>query len=319
MSFLKSLLNLLYPPRCPFCNSLLGGRGGGDRSFEGTAPNKNCNDGDDRDGCDGSNDAGDGDARGERNIGGARDSRRDARENCGGGGNSSDSGRILVAGWEGLLCRRCAAELPWLAGAEYCPRCARPLTREDGVCSYCRGFNPAFDRCVALGCYRGEIRRAVHRFKYGGKKSLARPLGLLLAAKLSKAPWLSSVDLLVPVPLHRERLLKRGYNQAALLTKVVGKKLHLPTKEILKRVRDTQSQTGLSRKQRRENIKGAFRCREELQKGGHILLLDDVLTSGATAKEAALVLKTAGAGRISVAVTALVPPPPQRTGEAPLF
>lgn len=268
MSIVKFLLDLLYPPRCPFCNVLL-------------------------------------------------DERKGGRENPG----IFEDDSIIVSGWEGQLCRRCAAELPWLAGAECCPRCAYLLT-EDGeqeTCAHCRGLKFYFDECVALGYYLGEIRRVVHRLKYGGKRSLARPLGSLLAAKLSTVPWLSSVDLLVPVPLHRQRLIKRGYNQAALLSKAVGKKLQLPVKEILLRVKDTQSQTGLIRGQRKKNIEGAFRCREELREGCHLLLLDDVLTSGATAGEAARVLKAAGAGRISVAVTALVPLSPRRIGKAPSF
>lgn len=245
MSIVKFLLDLLYPPRCPFCNSLLVGQDTGEK---GSLLN---------------------------------------------GGNT-------ITGWEGLLCRRCAGELPWLARS--CPRCAHLLEGKEEVCGHCRGLKFVFDECAALGSYRGEIRQALHRFKYRGKKSLARPLGLLLSAKLSRMSWLSSVELLVPVPLSRQRLLKRGYNQAALLAAVVGKELNLPVKEVLERVKDTQSQTGLNRSQRKENLKGAFRCREELREGCHILLLDDVFTSGATAQEAARVLKMAGAGRISVAV-----------------
>ncbi len=247
MSIAKLLLDLLYPPRCFFCGSLL---------FER-----------------------DNDKKG-----------------------SMFKGDITIGGWEGLLCRRCAVELPWLARC--CPRCAFPLKEESELCGYCRSLKFVFDECVALGSYRGEIRQALHRFKYHGKKSQARPWGLLLAAKLSALVWLSSVDFLVSVPLSRQRLLKRGYNQVALLSAVVGKELHLPVREVLERVRDTQSQTGLNRKQRSENIKGAFRCRERLQEGCHVLLLDDILTSGATVEEAARVLKTAGAGKVSVAVLA---------------
>lgn len=334
-------MDLLYPPRCPFCDSLLGGRDEEDKSIKGTPVNKNCNDGDDGDGCTGSNDGDDGDAHGERNIASAHDSHGDARENRGGRGdrgyhddeghvrgdlgdydhfnNRSDRderdvrsdrrgngrrGKILVDGWEGLLCRRCAGGLPWLAGTACCPRCAFPFAGEKGVCSHCRGLGFVFDECVALGRYRGELRRALHRFKYHRKKLLARPLGLLLAAKLSRYDWLSSVGLLVPVPLYRQRLRDRGYNQAALLSAAVGKKLNIPVREVLERVKDTQSQTGLKRRQRRENLKSAFRCRGELCKGCHVLLLDDVFTSGATANEAARVLKAAGARRVSVAVLA---------------
>ena len=251
MSLVKFVLDLLYPPRCPFCNNLLAGQEV---------------------------------ARGK-------------------GFSAPQVNNSTVLGWEGLLCRRCAGELPWLTGS-CCPRCAYPLQGDQEGCEHCRGLKFFFDECVALGSYRGEIRQALHRFKYQGKKTLARPMGLLLAAKLSHSGWFSSVDLLVPIPLSQQRLLQRGYNQAALLATVIGKELHKPVQEVLARVKDTQSQTGLHRRQRKENLEGAFSCREKLPGGCHVLLVDDVFTSGATAGEAACVLKMAGAGRVSVAVLA---------------
>jgi competence protein ComFC len=244
LSIVKFLLDLLYPPRCPFCNSLL--------TF---------------------NDSG-----------------------------AGNSGGNAAVGWEGLLCRRCAGELLWFQNR--CPRCANLLGEKGKECGYCRGVEFAFEECVALGSYQGEIRQVLHRFKYYGKRSMAGSLGMLLGGKLSRMPWISSVEFLVPVPLYRQRLLKRGYNQAALLAGVAGKKLDLPVREVLERVKDTQSQTGLNRRQRKGNLKGAFRCCREFRQGSHILLIDDVFTSGATVQEAARVLKKAGAGRVSVAVLA---------------
>jgi ComF family protein len=244
LSIVRFLLDLFYPPRCPFCNSLL--------TFDDTVVESS-------------------------------------------GGNAA-------VGWEGLLCRRCAGELPWFQNR--CPRCANLLGEKGKECGYCRRVEFAFEECTALGSYQGEIRQALHRFKYYGKRSLAGPLGLLLCSKLSRMHWIYSVELLVPVPLYRQRLLKRGYNQAALLAEVVGKKLDLPVREVLERVKDTQSQTGLNRRQRKGNLEGAFRCCREFRKGSHVLLIDDVFTSGATVQEAARVLKKAGAARVSVAVLA---------------
>ncbi len=157
-----------------------------------------------------------------------------------------------------------------------------------------------------MGSYQGGLRKALHRFKYYGQKSLAGPLGLLLYGKIFRQPQFSAVQFLVPVPLHRQRLLQRGYNQSALLAGVVGKKLGLPVREALQRVKETQSQTGLNKEQRRENLQGAFHCRQRFPPGSRLLLIDDVLTSGATVQEASLVLKKAGAGKVSVAVLARV-------------
>lgn len=244
---IKALLNLLYPPRCPFCGTLLSPHDSGD-----------------------------------------------IRLSPAGGGSPS---------WvERLTCRRCAAELPWIKRS--CPRCGTPLEEGESECRHCNIGVFSFQDCCALACYRGKIRETLHRFKYRGQKALAEPLGKLLAGKIAREPWSSSLEFLVPVPLSRQRLLQRGYNQASLLAGVLGRELGLPVKEILERVRETESQTGLNRSRRAENLYRAFRCCREVPAGSHVLLVDDVLTSGATAHEASRTLKEAGAGRISVAVVA---------------
>jgi ComF family protein len=243
---LRALLDLLYPPRCPFCNGLL-------KPYDAGKTNSPLVNG-------------------------------------------------TVSDLERLLCRRCATELPWMERS--CPRCASPLGQGEEKCFHCRGGNLYFQDCCALACDREDIREALHRFKYRGRKSLAEPLGILLSRKIALEPWISSVEFLVPIPLSRQRLLQRGYNQVSLLASVVGRELRLPVKEVLERVKDTVSQTGLNRSQRAENLRCAFRCLQELPAGSHVLLVDDVLTSGATASEASRTLKEAGAGRISVAVLA---------------
>lgn len=276
MSIVRFLLNLLYPPRCIFCGRLLGV----DDTAAAAAD------------CAGVANL----ALGETAAGGAVFD-PDYTAAGAAAGNAA-------AGWEGFLCRPCADGLPWLQNR--CPRCANLLGERETVCSYCYGVDYAFAECMALGSYQGELRRALHRFKYYGQRSLAGPLGLLLCSKLARLPQSAAVDFLVPVPLHRQRLLQRGYNQAALLAGVAGKKLGLPVREILVRVKETQSQTGLNRRQRKENLRGAFCCCGDFQPGSRLLLLDDVFTSGATVQEAARVLKKAGAGKVSVAVLARV-------------
>ncbi len=201
-----------------------------------------------------------------------------------------------------VLCRKCAADLPWLK--KCCPRCAREL---EGIinCS-CRGYEYAFDHCCAVVGYRGKAREALHALKYRNKPWLSEPLGMLLSWKLASLSWISSVDAVVPVPLSSRRRALRGYNQAALLAQVVAGELSIPVLEILERARETESQTGMDREKRWENLKGAFRCQTEWKGRGcsHLLLVDDVLTTGATAHEAARALKSAAAERVSVAVFA---------------
>lgn len=205
----------------------------------------------------------------------------------------------------GALCPRCAAALPWLTSC--CPRCARPQVlpqgQEDG-CPSCRTARLAFAHCCVLGSYQGALRQTLHRFKYGGEKSLALPLGRLLASRLSTMPWLPAVELLTAVPLALPRLRSRGYNQAALLAGTLGRELGIPVLPLLERARDTASQTGLDRRQRWENMHGAFHCLKDNLQGKHILLVDDIFTSGATAHAASLALKAGGASVISVAAVA---------------
>jgi ComF family protein len=252
MSLFKFLLDILYPPRCPFCGSL-----------PGMVSNKPS-------------------------------PRAFGADDC--------SRREIILEREKIICPRCAEELPWIEKG--CGRCGRPLEKGDNNCSYCRGANFYFDDCCALSLYQGEVRKAVHLLKYHGKRSLAAPLGKLLSLKLARMPWISSVKCLVPVPLYPERLKLRGYNQSRLLADVIGKELHLPVAEVLVRVRDTGSQTGFNRIQRRNNLHGAFECSLVPERGSHVLLVDDVLTSGATADEASFSLKRGGAARVSIAVLA---------------
>ena len=199
-----------------------------------------------------------------------------------------------------IVCGRCASTLPWIV--QGCPGCARELLGKMS-CS-CWKDDYAFDGCCAVGHYRTGIRKALHSFKYHRKEWLAEPLGRLLSWKLSSLDWTASVEAIVPIPLSSRRMGARGYNQAALLARVVGRELGIPVLHLLQRVRETESQTGLGREKRWENLQGAFRCQRGGKSYGHLLLLDDILTTGATAHEAALALKNGMAGRVSVAVFA---------------
>jgi len=148
------------------------------------------------------------------------------------------------------------------------------------------------------------MRAAVHRYKYGGQKSLAPALGGLLYLRIKTFPWVASLEGVVPVPLSKGRLEQRGYNQAFLLAEVMAEKLKLPLLNVLEKKRETASQTGLSRVQRKENVENIFYCVQALPQGSNLLLVDDVLTSGATSHEAALLLKERGADRVGLAVLA---------------
>jgi ComF family protein len=191
-------------------------------------------------------------------------------------------------------------------GSPCCPRCALPYTTEDGsdhLCESCLRDAPPFSRVVALGIYEENLRTAVQRFKYEGAIVLDRPLAELLATVLESGGALRP-DLLIPVPLHYSRLRERTYNQALLLARVLGRRWRLQVlPRLLVRNRPTPQQQGLKAEVRRQNLKGAFALNRKLN-GERVLLIDDVVTTGATVRECSRVLLEGGAGEVVVAVLA---------------
>ncbi len=179
----------------------------------------------------------------------------------------------------------------------------------DGRCVNCRDHEPAFDRAVSYGEYKGGLRGLVHLLKYEGVTPAARSLGAKLAEAIDelRIPE-GTTPLLVPVPLHKGRRQTRGFNQAELIaqaaTKCFDRMLEIAP-AVLVRHRETISQVGLSREERIENMHDAFRVREpERVKGRDVIVVDDVMTTGTTLSECARVLKEAGAERVWAATAA---------------
>lgn len=200
------------------------------------------------------------------------------------------------------LCTPCDAALPRLASA--CPRCANPLdgTRA-ALCGACQQSPPAFAATRAVFRYEHPVDSLVHGLKYHGRLDLARILGNLCAAELAE-PDASAIDVLVPVPLDHARLRSRGYNQSLELARPISKRFGLLLDAFgVTRVRATRPQTELSRIERRKNVRGAFAVTGDYS-GRNVAIVDDVMTSGATADALAAALHEAGAKRIEVWVVA---------------
>ena len=168
---------------------------------------------------------------------------------------------------------------------------------ESGRCALCRlGLN-GFDQVYSFGAYEGVLRKLIHVFKFAGVRTLKRPLGSLLARAL---PRESSFDAIVPMPLHWRRRWQRGFNQSELLAREIGRKWSVPVCALVRRKKATAPQAGLTSAQRRKNVQGAFEVRKGKRlKGMRILLIDDVLTTGATASACARALKRAGAAHVT--------------------
>ena len=172
-----------------------------------------------------------------------------------------------------------------------------PLDAE-GRCGLCRlGLN-GFDAAYSFGLYESELRELIHLFKYGRIQTLARPLGRMLSSAL---PREEHFDLIVPMPIHWLRRWQRGFNQAELLAQELSRRTFLPVRNAACRVHHKTAQAGLTNAKRRLNVAGAFRVqnRSDVQ-GKRVLLIDDVMTTGATASACAKALKRAGAAHVSL-------------------
>ena len=219
-------------------------------------------------------------------------------------------------------CRLCERELmritavpvcgPCLEGIESgrsvsgCLRCGHPFADGEKAldrCGACRMDPPSFDRARSFGTYDGDLRRLIHLMKYDGMRPLAKRLGRLMAAT---AEEFEAVDYLVPVPLYRRRRWSRGFNQAGLLAAAMSRATDIPARgRLLRRTRSTESQAGLSNHQRRANVTGAFSAPNPREvRGRRILLVDDVMTTGATLEACAKALKRAGARYVGAVTSA---------------
>jgi len=202
----------------------------------------------------------------------------------------------------GILCPACDADLPRLAGT-LCPRCALP-SPGSAVCGRCLADAPHYDATVAALAYRFPADTLVHALKFRSQLALAPLMGDLLIEAIRER-----IDLVVPVPLSRERLRERGYNQAAEIARHVAKARRVRLElTIIARERNTQAQADLPWSDRARNVRGAFRCERSLD-GAAIAVVDDVMTTGATLAELAATLKRAGAARVVNWVVARTFPP----------
>ena len=193
-----------------------------------------------------------------------------------------------------------------------CERCGRPFefsVTDRAICGRCIADPPVYDRARSAALYDDASRGLLLRFKHGDGLHLTPLFGAWLSR--TGAVLLAEADLLVPVPLHRTRLFARRYNQAALLAIDVGRRAGVPVDVLgLIRARRTPSQGTKTRAGRERNVRGAFKVTPDLAariSGKRVLLVDDVLTSGATVNACARVLGRAGAAKVDVLTVARVP------------
>lgn len=172
------------------------------------------------------------------------------------------------------------------------------MLQKNDICKFCVHDPLPLVQLRSVAAFEGAARDAIHALKYEGMFGVAPALAGLMVERWPA--WASSIDLVVPIPLHPERERERGYNQAALLAERLCEELDLPgDAAVLRRIRHTRPQVGLDREQRRENVAGAFVAMSERVADLNILLIDDVCTTGATLSAAASTLLDCGARQVS--------------------
>lgn len=207
------------------------------------------------------------------------------------------------------VCRECLHKPEPLSAEYFCTSCRTPFLNpapldREGRCDLCRRELRGFDAAYSYGAYEGVLRDLIHLFKYARIRPLAGPLGALL---VSAIPRDQSFEAIVPVPLDWRRRFARGFNQSRLLAAAVAKRYGVPVTDALGRIRATATQAGLTNARRRENVAGAFAVRRKAAVAGRrVLLIDDVMTTGATATACATALKRAGARYVALLALARV-------------
>jgi ComF family protein len=208
------------------------------------------------------------------------------------------------------LCAACWSGMRFIE-RPYCERLGTPFAVDFGqalLSPAAIADPPVFGRARAVAEYDGTAAMLVHRLKYGDRLELARALGVMMSR--AGAELTAEADVIVPVPLHRWRLWRRRFNQAMALAAIVSRECGTPCDPfLLARVKRTRRQVGLTKTQRQDNLQGAFRVPDAVKarlQGQRVLLIDDVLTTGATANAASRALLRGGAAKVDVLAFARV-------------
>jgi ComF family protein len=218
--------------------------------------------------------------------------------------------KIALNKWTRVpVCAPCLDSPTQLETEYYCSSCHTPFINdypldEHGVCKACRSGLRQFDRAASFGFYEGTLRSLIHLYKYSGMKPLAPALAAFMERAISVD---ERFDAVVAVPLHWRKKWQRGFNQSELLARHIARRRHIPVLNVLRRNRQTAVQASLAVAGRRKNVAGAFEARPKAElQGKKILLIDDVMTTGATASACAAVLKRGGARSVSLLTLARV-------------
>lgn len=200
------------------------------------------------------------------------------------------------------LCDDCVSAISWV-GSETCSKCGKPIQenqRDDSLCHDCRKYGHSFEKGFTCATYEGHIKEIIRAFKFGNKTYYADHIASIMTDRMMSEKI--DTDIVIPVPMTKKKLRKRGYNQADLVAKRFARNMHLDyDSHILDKVKETGVTSGLSVAERKLNLRGAFQVNElsaDDVMDKSILLIDDVLTTGSTADACCESLLSAGAEKV---------------------
>lgn len=197
------------------------------------------------------------------------------------------------------ICDKCAKDIEYI-NEPRCKKCGKPVRyKEQELCGDCQGRTFAFEQGKSIWLHKGNVRWSLYQFKYHNRRIYgefyAEELNRLYGRKLKE--W--EIDVIIPIPLHKKRLRKREYNQTEIIAKHLGKITGIPVEcKALMRIRNTSAQKELGSRERRKNLEGAFSVTKAWKRIPHVLLLDDIYTTGSTIDAAAQTLRKHGAEKI---------------------
>ena len=200
------------------------------------------------------------------------------------------------------VCDTCKTSIYYIGRHSICKTCGSPISSGERACGRCTLKPPPFDTLIGCTYFKGDVRTALHRFKFRNRPDLHSSFSAMLIQRLEELGC-TDFDMVIPIPISKERMAERGYNQSALIAKDIATHFDaLYNKEAISRKRHTERQSTLAHNYREANVRGAFSLRNAAGLDGkHVLLVDDIFSTGATMREAARVLSKTGC-RITSAV-----------------
>ncbi|MFN8575601.1 MAG: ComF family protein [Candidatus Sericytochromatia bacterium] len=185
------------------------------------------------------------------------------------------------------ICNSCVNQIHKIPNI-HCNIC-KSVSIKDNVCLECLKINPVFKKLITVGIYNGLIKTLIYDYKYQGIKKLYEPLSYLLIEEVKKELDFK-IDIITSIPLSKEKILSRGFNQSELIARETSKKLKIQYIDLFERVRDTKAQFSLTAEERKENLKNAFLLKTKKLENKEILIIDDIFTTGSTIQEVSSLL-----------------------------